>query len=283
MFEATAEMLVLPLVPAILLSLTAFFAGFFNPSFARKMCLNAAGFASLFVGWCCCLGGTHDLLALLLSAFLTAVFVLAFPPGSGDWLPLRVPGPPGADGKPASWRPRWALLVPSLVLVLGLSGYVAFRIIGAEIGEAKTRELMEGRQEVRLRSIQFDGGSRRVVCTDPECFRHLEAEIRRGRPRQSNSLLNEYTLTLTFEGGGSGSYDAFWWDDWELLVDLGYPSNGRADIRVRFDEPRPAGWDAIGRFLLRPTGEVAGTALVVGAGGSRVEPASSTRREGGPD
>jgi hypothetical protein len=273
-----AEFLLLPLGATAALSLAAVFGAFFNRTAARACAGLALGLGALFLlavlagnrwdlGWLLFLlrEPSPPMLVLCGSMLLSAIAV---------WAPLRRPDVARPDGRRTPGRPRWRLLGLAACLTAAGAGYGVAQLIEGHRGEWKTRALLAGDSNVRLRRVQIDYQQRRVVCTDPEVLRYLEGRFR-GHEPEPQYLGTTYLLSLAYEGGGARAFVSYWADSGDFNLFLGEPGEGGRGHGIRLPRPRPRGVEELASFLVKQHDDVAGSVLILEAGGSRVERDSS--------
>lgn len=268
------EILIVPLGAAALLSIMAVFAAFFNRT-AAKLCVGGTlGIIALFLllimmenrwnfGWMLFLlmEASWPFLIMYGSLLLSAVAI---------WAPLRRPGLIRPDGTVGFGRPKWRLLLlASGITVMG-TAYGVSQWIDGQRGEEKTRKLLAGDRNLLLSQMGVEYQQRRVICTDPEVLRYMEERFRTHEP-DPQFLGTSYELLLTYEGGGSQAFYCYCNDTGDINVYLGEPGEGGIGHGIHFTHPRPRGVEELVSFLLKPYREVAGSVLILEAGGSRIE------------
>jgi hypothetical protein len=269
-----AEILVLPLGAMALLSIGAVFAAFFSRT-AAKVCAGVAvGLAALLLlvilaenrwdlAWLLFLlrEATPPILVIYGSVILSVVAVA---------VPLRRPGAVRPDGERTPARPRWILFALALGITLAGAVYGIAQLAEGRRGEEKTRALLSGDANVRLQRIQIDYHQQRVICTDPEVLRYLEERFRRHEP-EPDFLGTTYQLSLTYDGGGTQAFASYWTDTGDFNLFLGEPGEGGKGHGIRLTHPRPRGVEELITFLVKSHRDVAGSVLILEAGGTRME------------
>lgn len=269
-----AEILILPLGAMALLSIGAVFAAFVNRTVAKVFAGTAVGLAVLLLlvilasnrwdlGWLLFLlrEASPPILVMYGSLLLSVIAV---------WVPLRRPGGVRPDGERTPARPRWMLFALAAGLTFAGAMYGIAKLVEGRRGEEKTGALLSGDTIVRLQRIQIDYQQRRVMCTDPEVLRYLEERFRRHEP-EPDFLGTTYRLSLTYEGGGTQAFASYWTDTGDFNLFLGEPGEGGNGHGIRLTHPRPRGVEELVNYLVKSHREVAGTVLILEAGGSRIE------------
>lgn len=269
-----AEILLLPLGGMALLAVAGVFAAFFSRTAAWVCAGPAFGLEALFL--LAALGLNDWSFWGLLDAIQAVPSVFAVLGGSvlmslvAVRAPLRRPGSVGRDGRRTPDRPRWVVLVLAAMVTAAGVGYGVAEIIDGQRGGQKTRAILAGDPNARLRQVRVEFQQRRVVCTDPEVLRYLEARFR-GREPEPGHLGAAYQLTLTYDGGGSQAFESYWTDTGDFVLFLGEAGEGGKGHGVRLVRPRPRGVDEGANFLLKTNRVAAGGVLILEAGGSRIE------------
>ena len=266
--------MLLPLGGMALLAVAGVFAAFFSRTAAWVCAGPAFGLEALFL--LAALGLNDWSFWGLLDAIQAVPSVFAVLGGSvlmslvAVRAPLRRPGSVGRDGRRTPDRPRWVVLVLAAMVTAAGVGYGVAEIIDGQRGGQKTRAILAGDPNARLRQVRVEFQQRRVVCTDPEVLRYLEARFR-GREPEPGHLGAAYQLTLTYDGGGSQAFESYWTDTGDFVLFLGEAGEGGKGHGVRLVRPRPRGVDEGANFLLKTNRVAAGGVLILEAGGSRIE------------
>jgi hypothetical protein len=271
---AGAELLILPIGAMAFFSSVAFFAAFFNRTVARVSAGVAIVIVALFLllilqmnrwnfGWLFYLltESSFPFVVLYGSVLLSLVAVLA---------PLRHAHKALPDGSQTPGGPRWVLFAIACCGATLLVGYGVAQLVEGSRGEQKTIPLLSGQPNIRLKQIQIDYQQRRLICNDPEVLRYLEERFRTFDPNR-RELGTTYRLSLSYEDGGTQSFSTYWSDSGDFSLFVGDPGDGGKCHGILLTHPRPRAVDELISFLLKDHQDIAGTILILEAGGSRVE------------
>ena len=206
----------------------------------------------------------HPLVSSVVASVLMSIIAICYP--------LRVPKAElGRTGIIRTEHPRWGLFALAVSITLAGIIYWVEHFIDEYRGEEKTRALLAGDENIKLRSIQIEYQMRRIECSDPTVLRYLEEQFRLKRTDAPVHPSTTYLLTMTYAGGGKCSILISWYTDDALslyLEDLGVAEEKRGILLIR---PRPEGIDKIINFLGMHDSDTPGSVLILGKGGSRVE------------
>jgi hypothetical protein len=266
--------LIIPLGAAALLSISAVYAAFFNRTAAKVLAALAVGLVALLLLLILSINRWNfEWLFFLLREPLSINIVIY---GSltlsavAVGVPLRRLGAVRPDGERMPGRPRWMLFALVAGATLAGAGYGISQLVEGRRGEGKTRALLSGDVNVRIQRIQIDYQQRRLICTDPEVLRYLEKRFRNHEPEFQFSGAT-YQLTLSFDGGGTQAFASYWDDNGDFNLFLGEAGEGGVGHGIRLTQPRPRGVEKSVNFLSKSIEEVAGSVLILEAGGSRIE------------
>ncbi len=101
-------------------------------------------------------------------------------------------------------------------------------------------------------------------------LRYLEERFRNA-DSEHHDLGTSYEIWLAYAGGGANSFYADGIKSGDFTIFLGMPGDGGTPYGIHLAQPRPQQVDELIVFLLREDPQVAGTVLIIEAGGNHIE------------
>ncbi len=185
---------------------------------------------------------------------------------TSDELIEKLPPPPPPK-RGAVWVANGCAAVLLLTLLCGFGGFYLLTS-GAMSGERRIADLMAGRQDVHLRHITWDVGTRRVECSHPEVLRYFEEQLRKPCDHIDEGTW-QAELTLVFKDGESQRWQSQWGGHGFRLV---HPSDWEYHpTQFRYAKPFPPKVEEAISFLEGYSPTHRGRLLIMTAEGTQVE------------